>query len=51
MKSQDLEALTSWQPRQSPCGGGGRGEDIENRGRGPRSALPRGLEVGVLLSG
>lgn len=47
MKSQELQTVASWQPLQSPCWG----RDVRNRVRGPGSALPRGLEVGVILSG
>lgn len=49
MKIQELEAVTSWQPSQSPCWDG----DVRNRvgGGGPRSPLPRDLEVGVILGG
>lgn len=47
MKSQKLQTVASWQPLQSPCWG----RDVRNRVRGRGSALPRGLEVGVILSG
>ena len=47
MKSQKLQTVASWQPLQSPCWG----RDVRNWVRGRGSALPRGLEVGVILSG
>ena len=43
MKIQDLETVTSWQPSQYPSCQGDQGTGV---GGGPRSLLPRGLEVG-----